>query len=359
MRRLLAVAVLSSLAGCSLDSEGIGALEAIPDGATSTGDTSVPGEDVSFPADATQPDDAAREDVSLADGTSADTPADAPVPDTLVPDTLAMDTSVADTFVADTFVADTFVADTFVADTFVADTFVADTFVADTFVADTLVADTAPRDAVGPDVSLPDATRPDGSAVDAGAMPALGCTTSAPTAAVVVNLTSDGTIDWAHWGYASGGASLGSFQHKAGAASAIGAGTVIGTALASAGYPTRFSWTNGTPTPSASNSTDGEYVSKKDDGFAFDVEGDPLVERTLTAYFASNGATGTLDASLSDGSAKPYATTVPPMGATLAGIQPLILTCKFRPAAAGAKLVVTLLQTSGSGDVSRLAATLR
>jgi hypothetical protein len=72
------------------------------------------------------------------------------------------------------------------------------------------------------------------------------------------NLTSLGTVDWAHWGLTTAG----SFNHKAGVTQQISNFTIVGTGPANRYNNNTFgySWTNGTPTGSATNSTTGIFI---------------------------------------------------------------------------------------------------
>src|SRR6185503_2945853 len=66
-----------------------------------------------------------------------------------------------------------------------------------------------------------------------------------------------------------------------------------------------FSWTNGTPTLTANNSTTGIYASGGDNGFQFIMPADMTLRR-LRLYVGLYGARGRLEASLSDFSAAPF-----------------------------------------------------
>ncbi|MBI2390320.1 MAG: hypothetical protein HYV09_12090 [Deltaproteobacteria bacterium] len=309
MRRV-AFALVASLCGCSLESSG-------------TSDDILLGDDTGFDASSTI--ETSVEDSTVDSGVVDDT--GSPV-DTATLDSYPADTSVADTFVADTFVPDTFVA----ADTYVADTYVADTYVADTYVADTYVADTA----------------------DAPTTGFLACEATAP-ASVNVNLATEGTIDWAHWGH---GGLASNWNRKSGA-SALVKGS-IGSALWWGSYPTQFTWTGGTPTASVTNTNDGIYHQSKDATFQFDAGGSATAERTLKVYVSWNGGSGSIEAKMSDGSATTATSTIPPSGVTGgSGIKPVVYTCRFRPLTATGKLQIRVTQTTSAGYISLLAASLR
>src|SRR5215207_4736822 len=125
--------------------------------------------------------------------------------------------------------------------------------------------------------------------------------TSPPTPRTV-NLTPEGVLDWAHWG--NGGAQV--FDHKAGVAQQISNFTRIGTSSTNwlNDNPTHFSWTDGTPTASVSDTQTGVWVLSGN-GFEFTAPADTAV-RTLKVYVGVWSAQGRLEASLSDGSAPDY-----------------------------------------------------
>ncbi|HST17593.1 MAG TPA: PxKF domain-containing protein [Gaiellaceae bacterium] len=142
------------------------------------------------------------------------------------------------------------------------------------------------------------------------------------------NLTTEGPIDWAVWGYSNGGTStsLAPDVRKAGG-SAISNLENISPALPT--VPLRglgqfpdvdafnFSWSNGSgPLRDSHAATgiqhDGQQTgsSTSGDGFGFTVPAG-LQPRTLKVYVATNRAVGTLTAHLSDGSAPDYVDSLP------------------------------------------------
>jgi hypothetical protein len=132
-------------------------------------------------------------------------------------------------------------------------------------------------------------------------------TLSVPTVLPVsVNLTSEGSQDWAHWGLATNNA----FNHKVGVARQIGDFTKIGTNAVElyADNYTGFSWSDGTPTAMANNATRGVFSTGVTNGFEITVPADPT-PRTLKIYVGLYGAQGNLQAWLSDFSSKAYTDT--------------------------------------------------
>jgi len=126
---------------------------------------------------------------------------------------------------------------------------------------------------------------------------------SFPTSSV--DLTSEGTIDWAHFGRNNAN----SVNRKA------NTGPHINMTLLDAppperstDYATSFTWTNGTPRASELGTTTCIYVPGFTNGFRITVPAD-TVSRTLRVYIGLYGAAGTLQTFLSDGSATAYIDT--------------------------------------------------
>ena len=120
-----------------------------------------------------------------------------------------------------------------------------------------------------------------------------------------VNLSDEGTADWAHWGLASPS----SFNHKVGVAPQISNYAVLGsgTILQLDDSSTFYSWIGGTPTASANTAT-GVYVIGLTNGFRITAPADTTA-RTLKLYVSLWAAGGRFEASLSDGSAPAYIDT--------------------------------------------------
>jgi glucose/arabinose dehydrogenase len=174
---------------------------------------------------------------------------------------------------------------------------------------------------------------------------------STPTASE--NLSSVAALDWAHWGHSSSVW----YTHKAGVAPQIGI-TTIGNMAPSRyeGHPFGFSWTDGTPIPSATHSTTGVYVIGAGNGFRITVPADPT-PRTLILFVGVWAAEGRLVARLSDGSAPDYVDT------SIAHATGIVLgkyQLSYRSASPGQTLTVSFTQnTPGPGVVAVQAAALR
>ncbi len=96
-----------------------------------------------------------------------------------------------------------------------------------------------------------------------------------------VNLTTEGTTDWAHWGLTSAA----SFNHKNGVTQQISNITALGNGSIQrySNNPNSFTWTGGTPTASANNTVTGVYVIGQNNGFQLTVPADTS-PRTFKAF---------------------------------------------------------------------------
>jgi len=121
-----------------------------------------------------------------------------------------------------------------------------------------------------------------------------------------VNLSTEGTTDWAHWGLVDAA----SFDHKSGVSSQLNTYSTLGggTALRYDDNGDGYTWTGGTPTASATNSTTGVYVVGLNKGFQIVVPAD-TTSRTVKLYLGGWAAQAKLEATLSDSSAAAYTET--------------------------------------------------
>ena len=169
------------------------------------------------------------------------------------------------------------------------------------------------------------------------------------------NLTTLGTGDWAHWGITAAT----SFDHKAGVTSQISNYTMVGATAASryADNGFGYTWTDGTPTASATNTTTGVYVAGVGNGFRVTAPAD-TTQRTLTVYVDAYHAQGKLVAHLSDTSSPDYTdSTLNSVGSTLQGAY----TFTYKAASSGQTLSVTftnLVTNVSDGNIALQAATL-
>lgn len=119
-----------------------------------------------------------------------------------------------------------------------------------------------------------------------------------------VNLTTEGTADWTHWGLGTN--SL--FNRKTTATPQLGNFRTIGNNPVQRYEDnfTGYTWTDGTPTAGASDSHTGVFIIGEGQGFALEVPAD-LTSRTVRVYAGLYGAQGSFQAYLSDFSAPIYA----------------------------------------------------
>ena len=170
-----------------------------------------------------------------------------------------------------------------------------------------------------------------------------------------IDLTAVGSTDWCHWGLSTST----SFDHKSGVSQQISNYVKLGgaTVIRLADNPTSFSWSNGTPTATATNTRTGIRVQGLNNGFQITVPAD-LATRTLRLYVGLWRAQAKLEATLSDGSASTYLNTnFFNQYQTANGVY----TLTFSAASAGQTLTVKYtLKTSydTSGNVTLEAATL-
>jgi hypothetical protein len=122
----------------------------------------------------------------------------------------------------------------------------------------------------------------------------------------VVNLTIEGTNDWAHWGLSN---NL-SFNHKSGVPQQISNLSPIGTSLIEQLIDSAiaYSWSDGTPVTSAANSTTGIFITGTRNGYEIQAPAD-TTHRRLKVYAGLYGVQGNFQAYLSDFSAQPFIDT--------------------------------------------------
>lgn len=123
---------------------------------------------------------------------------------------------------------------------------------------------------------------------------------------VNVNLTTEGMLDWAHWGLTTPT----SFNHKSGVTQQITNYTSVGSGVIEryTNNPNFYSWNDGTPNVTTNNTSTGVYVIGLNNGFQLTFPAD-TTQRTLKLYIGLWSAKGKLEATLSDGSISPYIDT--------------------------------------------------
>jgi hypothetical protein len=163
---------------------------------------------------------------------------------------------------------------------------------------------------------------------------------SVTTASTAVNLTTEGTADWIHWG-------TGGVDRKAAGGSQISNVAVVGTGpfLTYTDDPRLISWTGGTPTATSTNNPSGFYILGIGNGLTFTAPADTSV-RTLIVHVGGFHSGGILTAHLSDGSAADYTNT----SSILNARYDRNYTLTYRASGPGQTLRVTWTMVSGNGN---------
>ena len=120
------------------------------------------------------------------------------------------------------------------------------------------------------------------------------------TVGTAIALTTEGTLDWAHWGLAAAG----DFDHRALGGTRISDFTRIGTTATVFRYandPRSYTWADGTPTAAATATPTGIYVPAATAGVRITAACDGSA-RTLRVYLTGWQSSAVLSARISDGS---------------------------------------------------------
>lgn len=172
----------------------------------------------------------------------------------------------------------------------------------------------------------------------------------------LIDLSSQGSADWAHWGLDSSNF----FNQSLVSTSRISNFALIGPSPAQQQLDSGISymWTNGTPVESVRATTSGMVVLGLGNGFSLTAPADTTLRR-LNIYLGVFAAQGTFHASLSDSSAPAYTdlSLVDYVGSTNG-----VYSIQYRAASAGQTLnlqfTASELYDETSGEVSLQAATL-
>jgi len=171
-----------------------------------------------------------------------------------------------------------------------------------------------------------------------------------PSPPASVDLTAEGTADWSEWGAASAT----DFNHKANVPAQIGAFTPVGPGAdsQSGGGGAIATWSDGTPTPSGTNSQRGIFVAGAGNGFRLTLPAD-LVTRTVRLYTNVFAARAAITATLSDGSAPAYSddALVDASDSFDNGAKAGVYTLSYSAASPGQTLAITLTTETDYGVV--------
>ena len=173
-----------------------------------------------------------------------------------------------------------------------------------------------------------------------------------------IDLTAAGPLDWAVWGFGNS-ASLTANVRKAGGAgiSDLSPSTPSDGPARNFGQfafplvPFGFDWSNGTSPASASHASAGITAPQAGQGFSFTVPADTTL-RTLTVWTSSHYADGTLTATLSDGSAQPFSSTVHAVAGQFTNTGenvPEVFALTYSAAHSGQHLTVTWTEATSNG----------
>ena len=170
-----------------------------------------------------------------------------------------------------------------------------------------------------------------------------------------VTLSSEGTSDWAHWGLSNAS----SFNHKSGVTQQISNYTLLGSTTPGRFTDSRvaYSWSGGTPTASAANSTTGLYFTGIGNGYQLSIPAQSS-QSVVKLYLGLWTARGRLEAKLSDGSVPSYVAYLD----NSAGSVDRVVTLSFSAASSGVNLIIgyTVENNYGNiwGNITLQAATL-
>jgi hypothetical protein len=184
---------------------------------------------------------------------------------------------------------------------------------------------------------------------------------SAATPPANVNLTAEGTLDWADWGEFTG-LPPNYLEQKAGGSNQISDATAIGVGSGPNSFGgtviTTF-WSDGTPDAAEVN-TNGIYYVGLDNGYQITVPAD-TTKKILTVYAGGYGTIVNFTAAISDASAPPYVdeSLVDPGGNSPGSAD--AYTMQFAAGSANQTLTVnvTCAADYGGGNVTLMAATLQ
>ncbi len=179
-----------------------------------------------------------------------------------------------------------------------------------------------------------------------------------------IDFSAAGDADWVHWGLDG---DVAAYNHRAGVAPSISNYTQLGDASllqTNCCIETGFSWTDGTPSATATNAIGGVYVdtAKTGPGFQFSVPAD-TGEHTLLVYAGNWCVREKLQATLGDGSAPSVVDTS--FDVPTASLANAIYTITFRAASPGQTLDVALsivenhCTTGDLGELHLFAAAVR
>lgn len=166
-----------------------------------------------------------------------------------------------------------------------------------------------------------------------------------------VNLTTEGTDDWAHWGSEGSG----NLDHKMISGSLVNHIANWGCTTTAFTYPGNaisYIWIDGNGWNGQAQAS-GMYFSEQNRYFTFTAPADNARARTLKVYCGTNAATGHLVAHLSDGSAPDY------VSPDLAANSNAVYTLTYKAGSAGQTINIKWYNNSANGSITMQSATLQ
>jgi hypothetical protein len=163
-----------------------------------------------------------------------------------------------------------------------------------------------------------------------------------------VNLTAEGTLDWAHWGTTT-------MTSKRGVQHVIGNWSIVGSGPATyyKDDPRAVIFADG-DTPMSAAVHDGIFVDGQSNGFTFDAPADTN-PRTLTVHVGAFNSGATFRAHLSDNSAPDFID----VQNIWQGQSDQNYTVTYYAGSAAQKLTVSWVRDGGTGNVTLAGAALR
>ncbi len=161
-----------------------------------------------------------------------------------------------------------------------------------------------------------------------------------------VNLTTEGSSDWEHWGPEG-------VNRKAGVSSQLGTLTASGATVGYSNGLRAMSWTDGAPTATGSLNQAGVYIVGIGQTLSITVPAG-IATVTVIVHVGGWNSAGKLTAHLSDGSAPDFTDTT----SLATGQYDRNYTLTYRAGSAGQTLTVTWTLTAGTGNINISGASL-
>ncbi len=174
---------------------------------------------------------------------------------------------------------------------------------------------------------------------------------AASTAPYTNNLTTEGSLDWMHFGLSNAA----SVNRKSGVSQQLAYTQLAGTANqfgdGPALRPTHL-WSDGTPTTTSAGFSGGIFIPGNGASYQITAPADATA-RTLKVHLGGWNSSASINVSLSDGSAAPFSTTI--SGPSVYHHEAIVT---YQAASAGQTVTFTLTATTGAGNIVLQSASL-